>query len=762
LITQQTQYRWRNDDGGIGVPNSEWYNSNWDARKSVRIDNADATTYTDAVVKIEVAYDSDMQSDFDDLRFTTDNGTTLIPHWIGSSTASVAAEVWLKLPTIPTEGTATAYMYYYNPTATSSSSIDDTFLAADDFEDGDIAEYSGQTTIFNAGATFAYDGAYGLDNAGDEGSRATTGGIYRTDQTISQGETIRYWQYVDLVAGPGDETCTKFGVQTPGSANDNYAVCIEQYGIPRMSLVRDAVENDASGTILASSTVTYVTGWYEVEIDWEADDDIIVSLYEADGSLVTTISDNDTTYSSGGFGFTYWFHYGGWDSFSSRPTLTTEPTIRFGAEQGDGGSSWKAAQNTSASFDVGDVARLRIAIENSGTAITGQQMLLEYAAMGAAPSCEAVDPNDFVAVPVQASCGTSPVCMQSSSLVTNGVAVSDLLMDTSETFEVGQYREDPSNITSSLNVGANRYAELEYAITPTSNTVDENLCFRVTNNSTEFDTYLRIARMSLQFDPIVSSITLNEGLDIALLPGTTTRVYATTTVTDLNGYADISYGTSTIYRSGATGGASCTANNNDCYISQCSFTNCSGNSCVASCYADMYFHADPTATSSLYSGEIWYAFVEVEDSGTGYDFGTSIGQEVFPLRAIDVQNAIAYGSLEASFDTNATNASTTVENLGNVEINLEVEGTDMTDGGSSVIPADEQKFATSTFTYGSCGLSVCTLLSSTTAFELDVDLSKPTTASPPVADNIYWGVRVPTGTNSAPHQGINVFTPVSP
>jgi hypothetical protein len=335
-------------------------------------------------------------------------------------------------------------------------------------------------------------------------------------------------------------------------------------------------------------------------------------------------------------------------------------------------------------------------------------------------------------------------------------------MDTSETFEVGQYREDPSNITSSLNVGANRYAELEYAITPTSNTVDENLCFRVTNNSTEFDTYLRIARMSLQFDPIVSSITLNEGLDIALLPGTTTRVYATTTVTDLNGYADISYGTSTIYRSGATGGASCTANNNDCYISQCSFTNCSGNSCVASCYADMYFHADPTATSSLYSGEIWYAFVEVEDSGTGYDFGTSIGQEVFPLRAIDVQNAIAYGSLEASFDTNATNASTTVENLGNVEINLEVEGTDMTDGGSSVIPADEQKFATSTFTYGSCGLSVCTLLSSTTAFELDVDLSKPTTASPPVADNIYWGVRVPTGTNSAPHQGINVFTPVSP
>jgi hypothetical protein len=292
---------------------------------------------------------------------------------------------------------------------------------------------------------------------------------------------------------------------------------------------------------------------------------------------------------------------------------------------------------------------------------------------------------------------------------------------------------------------------------------DENLCFKVTHNGADFDTYLRVAQMTLRFEPTVSNVILNEGLDISLLPGTTTRVYATTTATDLNGSNDLAYATSTFYRGGVAGGAACSPNNNDCYVasgSQCDFTSCAGNSCEVQCYADIFFHADPTDTGSTYDGQEWFAFIEVEDYSAGYDFETSIGQLMNSLRAIDVNNAINYGSLEVTANTGATNASTTVENQGNVGINLEVEGTDMADGVGAEIPADRQKFATTTFTYTAC--TTCTQLSSTTPFELDVDLAKPTTNSPPVEDEIYWGVEVPLGINSAPHQGINVFTPVSP
>ena len=762
LITQQTHYRWRNDDGGTDVQNSEWYNSSWNARKSVHIDNADATTYTSPVVQLFVTYDSDMQADFDDLRFTQDDGITPVPYWIGSSTNSTRAEVWVKVPSLTADDTATVYMYYNNPGATSSSSADNTFIAADDFEDGNITEYSGQTTLFTANNARPYDGTRSLDNSGNPTGRANTGGIYRLDQTVSRGETYRFWQYVDTSSGVSDDRCGKFAVQTP-TTNNNYAVCFVQYGTDRISLVKNVTDTETSSTVLASSTVTYTTGWYEVQVKWSSSGNMAVSVYNAAHTLFTSMSATDSSYSSGGIGFTFWYHYGAWDAVSSRPTLTTEPTIRFGAEQGDGGATWKAALDTQATFNVGDIARLRIAIENSGTAITGQLMLLEYAAMGASPSCEAVSLSAYAAVPIQASCGSSPICMQATSYFTNGATIADLLAGSTGTFTAGQARENPSNITSAISIAQNYYTEIEYAITPTANTVDENLCFRISNNGTDYDTYLKVGRMSLQFNPTMATPSLNNGSNIALLPGITTRVYATGTVTDLNGYADLAHGTTTFYRSGVTGGAACAANNNDCYISndaKCDFTGCSGNSCNLVCYADIYFHADPTDAVSTYSGQEWFAFMEVKDNSGGYDFDTAIGVDVSTLRAMNVNGAINYGSVAVSADTGSTNASTVVQNQGNVGINVEIGGSDMSDGASSRIPSTYQKFATSTFTYSSC--TSCRQLSSTTPYALDVELNKPTVASPLVSDDVYWGIAVPYGIKNAPHQGLNVFTPVGP
>ncbi len=766
LLTQQTNYRWRNDDGGLGVPDGEWYDLDWAARQYVRVKNVDSTSYTDAAVKLIVEYDADMQADFDDLRFTASDGTTRISHWVGSSTDGTAAEVWVQVPSLAAEDTTDVFMYYSNPTATSVSSSSAVFIAADDFEDGSISEYTGQTSLFSISTTFNNDGTYGIDNAGNESGRANLGGIFRFDQTVSQGETFRYKQYVDTTAGTSDETCTLFGVQSPGTTNDNYAVCIEQFGIDRISLVRDVVDNDASGVILASSTVTYTTGWYEVEVDWGTDDSFTVLLYDESDSLVTTFSASDSTYTSGGIGFTFWFHNGGWDSVSSRPTLTTEPTILFGAEQAAGGATWKAAQNTAGTYNVSDIARLRVSIENTGLPITDQQFLLEYALRDTAPSCEAVSPSEYAPVPTQASCGTSPVCMQSSSFVANGAATVDLLREVEGTFVAGELREDPTNITGNIDVAQNEYTELEYVVTPTNNVADESLCFRVTDNGTEYDTYLRVAELNLRFDPVLGAITLNEGLPISLLPGTTTRVYATGTVSDFNGYTDLVLASSTIYRSGVSGGAACTPDNNDCYVSteatSCAFTTCAGDSCTIACYADIYFHADPT-DAGTYEGEEWLAFIEVEDTSGGYDFASAPGVELETLRAIDVAGTIDYGALAVNTNTGSFNASTSVLNLGNVAIDLEITGTDLSDGEASVIPADNQKFATSTFVYADCGVSEpCKELSSTTPVAIDVELGKPSVDTPPVADAVYWGIAVPIGVNSVPHQGINVFTPISP
>lgn len=407
----------------------------------------------------------------------------------------------------------------------------------------------------------------------------------------------------------------------------------------------------------------------------------------------------------------------------------------------------------------GDKKRLRFSVENSGIDITGQQFRLEYSLKGVSPTCESVSGASYLPVPNQSSCGTSPICMATSSNVSNGLSTTDQLFSTAGTFSPGALVTDPSNQTTSLDIDQRYYTELEYVLTPTINATDA-LCLRLTNAGTELDFYNKVAELGLKFDPQISTVAFNEGNDISLTPGTTTTVYATTSVTDFNGYTDLTHATATIYRSGA--GAACTPNDNDCYslttdAGQCIFSSCSGNSCDLICKADIEFYADPTDYGT-YDGQEWLAYLEVEDTVGGYDFASAPGIELTTLRALSADSLINYGALEVNSDTGSYNASTTIVNLGNVPINIDVEATDLTDGGSSLIPASQQKMSTSTFSYSSC--VSCYQLSSSTPVNLNVNLSKPTVVTPPVETDVYWGIAVPYGVNSAPHTGTNVFTPV--
>jgi hypothetical protein len=756
LLTSQTSFRWRSDDGGEGAPTSEWYDTAWDYRQRVRIENTTATAFATTTVKVVVAYDSAMQSDFDDIRFTTNNGVTPVDYWIERYTASTEAVVWVEVPSMAANTYTTVFMYYGNSSSTSSSSPSSSFSFVDDFEDNNITEYSGDTSLFQTDTNPVYGGTYALEAQNKSGR--TTDGIYRTGTQTAQGSIIRWRQYVDTSAGSSDEGCTLFGLQS--NQNLNYGVCLELYGTDRIALSRDIDDNDVSGTVMASTTVTYTTGWYEVEVDWQTSNRMDVYLYNPSGTLVATTSATNSTYTSGGLGFTFWVQNGAWDSYTVRGRGPINPPVTFGAKQTDGGATWLAAENAAGSGLPGDVRRLRIGIENSGLTVTGQTYRLQYAAKGTSPSCEAVSSGSFAAVPNQASCGSSPVCMQTSTQVTDSDPTTDLLTTLAGIFSAGKVVESPSNVTSGLTVNQDYYTELEYVITPTLNAADA-YCFRVVNDTTPLDYYGEVAELGLQFDPTLGPVTLNNGLDISLTPNATTTVYATGTVTDFNGYTDIVSATATVYRSGV--GPSCSADNNNCYISttgnNCSFTNCSGNVCTVECRVDIYFHADPT-DAATYEGEEWLAYLEVSDAGAGYDFGSASGVELLTLRALSVDSGINYGSLAPNDNTGTYNPTTTIANIGNVPFDIEVEGTDLSDGGSSVIPADRQKFATSTFSYAAC--ATCSLLSSSTPVELPLNLAKPTAPTPPVTTPIYWGIEVPYGVASAAHQGINVFTPISP
>ena len=122
------------DGNVILAVKSDWYNMSWSRQAPVTINNP-GSGLTNYQVKVQVAYDSDMQLNFNDIRFTAADGTTLLSYWRESYTAGVSAIFWVKVPSIPS-GSSTVYMYYGNSAAGSTSDGANTFEFFDDFSGG--------------------------------------------------------------------------------------------------------------------------------------------------------------------------------------------------------------------------------------------------------------------------------------------------------------------------------------------------------------------------------------------------------------------------------------------------------------------------------------------------------------------------------------------------------------------------------------------------------------------------------------------------
>ena len=125
-----------------------WWNTSWQFRRQINITSTSGNL-TSYQVAINLTYDSDMQADFSDIRFTyynlTSNTETEIPYWIESKVNSAWAYVWVKVPFLQnaTYGNNTIYVYYGNTTPISSASNgDNVFINFADFEDGTIEGFS--------------------------------------------------------------------------------------------------------------------------------------------------------------------------------------------------------------------------------------------------------------------------------------------------------------------------------------------------------------------------------------------------------------------------------------------------------------------------------------------------------------------------------------------------------------------------------------------------------------------------------------------
>lgn len=112
----------------------------WEYRKAITIDSTSVSEdLTDYQVKVSLTSSNfdftKANSDGSDIRFTSDDGTTLLSYWIENYDSSgQTATIWVKIPTISSSSDTIFYIYYGNSSATSESNGVNTFDVFDDFD----------------------------------------------------------------------------------------------------------------------------------------------------------------------------------------------------------------------------------------------------------------------------------------------------------------------------------------------------------------------------------------------------------------------------------------------------------------------------------------------------------------------------------------------------------------------------------------------------------------------------------------------------
>jgi len=165
--------------------------------KTYVVDNSmNPETLTNYQVFINVTYDSDMQPDFDDLRFTWYNETSeeevRIDYWLDTRVDSEYALIWVEVPEIRGSGEEVLHLYYGDPDAASESHGEETF----DFFDGFSTDTTADYDIFrNANAEMSWnpDGWLIVDASERESSgRNSNVRIYHKTAQIDATEE-KYW-----------------------------------------------------------------------------------------------------------------------------------------------------------------------------------------------------------------------------------------------------------------------------------------------------------------------------------------------------------------------------------------------------------------------------------------------------------------------------------------------------------------------------------------------------------------------------------------
>ncbi|MGC9599426.1 MAG: DUF2341 domain-containing protein [Minisyncoccia bacterium] len=813
---------------------SQWYNTAWLHRKLLTVNYSQVSSSTTSTISnfpvlVGIASDTNLAAETvasgSDILFTNSDGVSLlnfeIEHYV-SSTGEL--EAWVKLPTVSTSTNTLFYMYYNNPSSTTSlqtptNTWDSNYsgvwhlpttgtstLSAKD----STANANNGTIVGSATSTAGkIDGAVNLNGS----SQDITTPLF---QSSSTAETIEAWVNVSstvsttsvIVQDRGSGAGHSLTLALDGNGSCGSTGCGNQFmGIP--SSTGKLMFGDDSANIWigveASNTAINNGQWHYVVGTWAAASGTSVtstqfSVY-VDGSATTTGkggTGSDTSPLTGLASTTIGYHQA-WTSYFKgkidevRISKIIRPLNWIQTEYNDENSPgtfitegseesppsftladyrWfaniastsvglpLAAQNATATAQLvtSSTFRLRILIRVAGSQVDSntQSFNLQYVEAGTGNCAAPSGGNPASYTNVATSSGL--VQYYANAGVTDGSPLTPTTtdpVDGSSTIVIQTYDASNPFTNSQGPIPAAADGKWDLSLADNGAKVGADYCFRaVTASGTVFASYAVYPQIVIgEVAPSASNVTLigNSGSNISLVAGTTTLIQATATVSDANGYTDLSTTTATFYRTSL--GPSCTADNNDCYRNvSCALSLCYATACTATCGANLWYFAQPTDSGTPWAGDSWSAAVQATDAeGATSSVATSTGIPLLSLVGLQMTSSISYGSLAPGSGTPSLAIPTVIMSLGNVSLNVTLYGTNMTSGSSS-LGVGAQDYATSMVAYAS-GNSLLPSPGTTTLLAIP----KTTSSANPASAALYWGVSLPVPQSSGDYTGVNTF-----
>lgn len=172
-----------------------------------------------------------------------------------------------------------------------------TVTTVDDFEDGDIAEYSGDTGAMTVQTGTVYSGSYAL--------QLDTDGTFK--ELVSATGLNAYPQAGDIfeayhrLGGVNDGPVYNFGTQAE-NRNDCYQVGMR--GNDDTFVIHEISGGNA--TSLGSTSVPFsnhANEWLNSVTEWGSDGTITITIYDSTNTEIGNLTVTSTAYTSGGIGW---------------------------------------------------------------------------------------------------------------------------------------------------------------------------------------------------------------------------------------------------------------------------------------------------------------------------------------------------------------------------------------------------------------------------------------------------------------------------